>query len=192
MKTMTYLLGIAVAGLLVASRPAMPFSVDAAKKPLTGYSVLVVDKFTVEKNGATEHFPKGQELLLQQGSVERLKEKKTFAEIIDASEPPAAEAPPPPVQGEAKRRLVLSGTVIAFDKGSRASRWLVGFGAGATKVKVRFIFSDAETGVEVFRTDRQGKFYGTFSVVGGDKSHAVSEAAGDVVDGLIKDIAKNR
>ncbi len=65
-------------------------------------------------------------------------------------------------------------------------------GAGATKVKVRFILRDAETGEELFRTDRQGKFYGTISLVGGGKEHAVSEAAGDVVDGLIKDIQKNR
>jgi hypothetical protein len=79
-----------------------------------------------------------------------------------------------------------------YDKGSRAGRWLVGFGAGATKVKVRFVFRDAQTGAELFRTDRQGKFYGTVSLVGGGKGQAVSEAAGDVVDGLIKDIRKNR
>ena len=75
-------------------------------------------------------------------------------------------------------------------KGSRAVRRRAGFGASATKIKVRFVLRDGETGEELFRIDRQGRFYGTLSVVGGGKGHAVQEAAGEVVDGLVKRIRK--
>jgi hypothetical protein len=160
-------------------------------KRLAGYGVVVVEPFTVEQNAATEEFPKGQEMLLQQSAVARLQKKGVFEEILDGTDNSAKEV----IQArmaEGKKCLLLSGTVIQYDKGSRAGRWLVGFGAGATKVKVRFVFHDAETGEELLQTDRRGKFYGTFSIFGGGKGHAVSEAAGDVVDGLIKVVKKNR
>ena len=75
-------------------------------------------------------------------------------------------------------------------EGSNPRQLTAGFGAGATKVKVRFVLRDGETGEELFPIDRQGKFYRTLSVVGVGKGHAVQEAVGDVVDGLIKRIRK--
>jgi hypothetical protein len=86
----------------------------------------------------------------------------------------------------------LSSEVIQYKKGSRAKRYLVGFGAGATKVKVRFTFRKAATNEELLRTEREGSFAGVFSFVGGGKAEATEEAVGDVLDGLIKDILKNR
>jgi hypothetical protein len=162
-----------------------------AKKPLAGYNVLAVEKASVEQNAATENFPGGYDVVLQKSTIDNLQKKKVFAQIIDASENASAGS-----EGQAPstddKRLILSMTVIKFDKGSRAARYFGGFGAGATKIKVRFVFRDAASGQEVFRTDREGKFYGTFSLFGGAKERAISEAAGDVVDGVIKDISKNR
>ncbi|HEY2930100.1 MAG TPA: DUF4410 domain-containing protein [Acidobacteriota bacterium] len=91
-----------------------------------------------------------------------------------------------------KRRLLLSAMVIEYAKGSRAKRYLIGFGAGSAKVTVRFVFRDEINKREIFRTDCRGKFYGIMSFVGGNKEEAVSEAAGDVVDSLFKKIKKNR
>lgn len=166
-------------------------------KALTAYQGVVVEKFTVEKNSATEDFPRGQEQSIQQNTVQRLMKEKLFEEVVDAGAdtPPSGgiELPSNVVTGSPeKRRLKLNGTVVFFDKGSRAARWWVGFGAGATKVKVRFVLTDVETGAEVFRTERKGSFSGVFSFVGGGKDQATGEAAGDVVDGLVKDIKKNR
>ena len=202
MKRSTVVFGCVFLVLLLASGIELTYGTpkEAAKKPLAGYNLVVVEKFIIDKNPSTEEFPKGQEMVIQSDTVGRLRKLKLFEEVIDATEAPAPEATNPAapqaevkaVTAPAKRRVLLGGSVITYDKGSRAGRWLVGFGAGATKVKVRFIFRDAETGAEVFRTDRQGKFYGTISLVGGGKEHAVSEAAGDVVDGLIRDIQKNR
>lgn len=175
--------------MAVALLSATAFAQDQKPgKPLAGYKVLVVEKATVEKNAATEEFPGGYDAVLQQSAVANLLKKKVFEQVIDAAATAGVEAAKP-AEGQ---QLKLALTVIKFDKGNRAARYMVGFGAGATKIKVRFVFSDAASGKELFRTDREGKFYGTISFVGGSKEHAVTEAAGDVIDGLIKDINKNR
>lgn len=180
MKPNRYFLLLAALLLLTESS----FAQSKSGKALTGYQIIVVEKATVEDNPKTKEFPGGHEVVMQKSIVANLLEKKTFDKVIDG-----AEASAPTTDGKA---LTLSTQVIEFDKGSRAARWAVGFGAGATKVKVRFVLKDAANGQELLKTERQGKFYGTFSFVGGSKEHAVSEAAGDVVDGLIKEINKNR
>jgi hypothetical protein len=157
-------------------------------KSLAGYKAVMIEKVTVEKNAATEEFPVGYDAVLQKSAVANLLKKRTFEQVIDAAETASAEAAKP-AEGQ---KLTLAMTVIKFDKGNRAARYMVGFGAGATKIKVRFVFCDAATGKELFRSDREGKFYGAISLVGGSKEHAVTEAAGDVIDGLIKDVNKNR
>ncbi len=192
MKNRRFTLATLLSGLLIVS---LGVPVASAKRPakrtLAGYTVLQVENFQVEENSATEGFPRGMHATLQENTVLRLRKEKLFGRILDAAEPDSTQADGNPESPEPEKRLVLSSTVIKYTKGSRAGRWLVGFGAGATKVKVRFVFRDASTGEELFRTDRQGKFYGTFSVIGGGKGHAVSEASGDVVDGLIRQIRKN-
>ena len=165
-----------------------------AGKVLAGYNAVVVEKFSVDPSARTADFPRGQEVGIQQNVVERLNKQKVFEEVKDGLEAGAA----PPVAADltanapAKRAVILSGTVIEYDKGSREARWFVGMGAGATKVKVRFVFRDAQTGAELLRTDRQGQFYGWIAFVGGSKEQATGEAAGDVVDRLMDDIKKNR
>lgn len=69
---------------------------------------------------------------------------------------------------------------------------MVGMGAGAAKTRIRFVFTDAETEQEVFRTEREGKFAGWLSGAGGGNEEAIMESAGHVVDRLIEDIRKNR
>jgi hypothetical protein len=145
---------------------------------LAGCETLAVERFVIEHNSATEGFPRGQEVLIQQQAVARMMKSKLFPQIVDGAAGSSGTA-----------GCVLSGTVVKYDKGNRAARWVVGLGAGATKVKVRFAFRDV-AGSELFRPEREGKFYGTISFIGGSKEHADTEAAGDVIDGLIKDVRK--
>lgn len=182
MSRRSVLLMLLVVFVLTTTAPASAQSKEG--KPLTGYKAITVEKATVEKNAATEEFPGGYDAVMQKSIIANLQKKKVFEKVIDGAESNSTE--------EKTQRLILSTTVIAFDKGNRAARYLVGFGAGATKVKVRFTLRDAETGRELLTTDKQGKFFGVISFVGGDKDHAVAEAAGDVVDGLIKEINKKR
>jgi Domain of unknown function (DUF4410) len=155
------------------------------KKPLAGYTTIVVEKFTVEKTTATEGFPAGEEGVLQKTAISKMRQKQAFATIIDGSESAAGTE-------EASKRLILSGTIIGFDKGSRAKRYAIGFGAGSTKLKVRLVIRDADNQKELLSVDREGKFRGMFTLVGGNQAQAMSDVANDVIDGLIKEINKNR
>jgi hypothetical protein len=156
------------------------------KKPLADYTAIVVEKFTVEKTQATEGFPDGEEAVLQKSTISRFRQKKTFPETIDGTETAISAEP---TNG---KRMILSGTIVGFNKGNRAARYIVGFGAGATKIKVRFVFRDAESGQELLSVDRDGKFTGMFNLVGGSGTQAMSDVANDVIDGLIKQINKSR
>jgi hypothetical protein len=161
-------------------------ALQSANKKLSGYDIVQVEAATVEKGKETEDFPAEYGVVLQQNAVTRLTKKKIFNQVIDST-----VAPVEPQNKDAKRLTLLS-EIIEYKKGSRAKRYLVGFGAGSTKVKVRFTFRDAATGEELLRTEREGSFAGVFSFAGGGKAEAAHEAVGDVLDGLIKDILKNR
>lgn len=160
-------------------------------KPLAGYNAIVVEKVAIEKNPRTEKFPEGYDAALQRKLIEQLREKKLFAEVIDPLIEEAFKrynAPAPP----AERRIVLTTTIVDFDPGNRALRYAVGWGAGATKIKVRFVFRDPASGEQKLQAAAQGRFLGVISVVGSGRNHAITEASGDIADALIREIRKNR
>lgn len=69
------------------------------------------------------------------------------------------------------RVLVLDGTVISFDEGSRAMRYFVGFGAGKAYCTIRSIFTNKETGNKVLETNFDGEL--SMGVFGGSAEEAV-------------------
>lgn len=161
-----------------------------AKKPLLGYSVVTVEKFTAGTLSTKEGFPQGFEGIMQKTAVAKLTESKLFEKVVDGTDAPAgASNSSTPAEGAG---LILSGTIIGYDPGSQAARAWLCCGAGATKVKVRFIFRDAQTGKEAFRTDQQGKYSGTWALTGGNTETGTQQAAKKLIDELIKEIQKKR
>lgn len=161
-----------------------------AKKPLSGYSAVTVEKFTAGTLSTKEGFPPGFEGIMQKTAVVKLTESKLFEKVADGTDAPAgANNGSTPAESAS---LLLSGTIIGYDPGSRAARALIGMGAGAAKVKVRFIFRDAQTGKEVFRTDQEGKYAGTWAPTGGSTETGTQQAAKKVIGELTKEIQKKR
>ena len=161
---------------------ALPVALAAQSKLRPGLDPkanVLVKTFTVAPGAATEKWPAGQEVFIQKSTVERLKKERLFADVVDGST--AASAPEPAYE--------LTGQVVQFDPGNRAARYAVGFGAGKTKLRVAFTLKD-KSGKELFKSEAYGAFSGAIAFVGGDKNQAAVEAAGDVVDRLIKDLKK--
>ena len=73
---------------------------------------------------------------------------------------------------EVESVLVLDGKVIAFDKGSRAKRYWLGFGAGKAFCTIQAAFSNKETGEEVLKTNFDGEL--AMGFFGGDEQEAVN------------------
>src|SRR5260370_4266273 len=186
-----------LAALLLASFQGLCSLPAQAKekpsRPLTGYTVSTVGKFAVGTLSTKEGFRQDFEKVMQKLAVDKLNASKLFETVIDASEASATACfgAPEPTE-EPGHRIILSGTVIGYDRGSRAVRWTIGMGAGAAKVKVRFIFRDAQSNKEILRSDLEGKFNGTWSLTGGPAEKATRVSAEKVVEELIKEIHKNR
>jgi len=74
--------------------------------------------------------------------------------------------------------LNLVTTVTRFNKGSQAKRYLVGFGAGQTKMFARARFVDAESGKVVYEKDVDGRV--VMGLLGGDSRGAARGLAKEV------------
>ncbi|HUK30335.1 MAG TPA: DUF4410 domain-containing protein, partial [Candidatus Acidoferrum sp.] len=112
---------------------------------------------------------------------------------VAASGPNESEAEAQAVEPqEATHKLILSSTVEKFSKGNMAARVLVGFGAGESKITLRFVLHDASTGAEIMQLEQEATWSGDLSFTGGTPNEAARGAADNAVKGLIKEIRKNR
>ena len=163
-------------------------------KPLAGYTAIVVEPFAVEQSAATKDFPTGEEFNLQLSTIASLRASKLFEEVVDATQRPPekpASAVLPAKQGQ--RKLILSGTIIGFSKGSSGARFMTWpLPVGVSKAKARFVFRDADTNAEVFRFEKEAKFQAALSGGVATKEEQMAHMKGGLVDALTKEIRKRR
>jgi len=178
-----------VALLVVNAESPTLLPAQKPKNPFPGYTIITVETFTVGTLSTKEGFPQDFEGVIQKTAVAKLAASKLFEKVIDATDPPAGAANGAS-EAEEPGCLIVSGTIIGYDPGSQAARAMLCCGAGATKVKVRFVFRDAKTSKELFRTDQQGKYAGTWALTGGSSEKGTREAAEKLVEGLIREIHK--
>ncbi len=165
-------------------------------KLLATYDTIIVKEVELDKNPKLTKFPAGHDTDFQKKIVADLQRKKVFTEVIDgtsqAGEQEQITASLSANSTESGKRLILSTRVIDYNPGNKALRYTIGWGMGATKVKARFVFRDAATDQEIWAHTQQGKFLGFITLHGTGKDYSVTEASGDIVDGLIRAINRNR
>jgi hypothetical protein len=76
--------------------------------------------------------------------------------------------------------LVIEGTVISFEKGSRAKRYFIGFGAGKAYCTIQARFKNKATGEEVLKTNFDGEL--SMSIFGGSPTEAVDAVVKSFID----------
>ena len=81
---------------------------------------------------------------------------------------------------QAERVLALDGTVISFEKGSRALRYFIGFGAGKAYCTIQATFTDKMTGEEVLKANFDGEL--SMSLFGGSPEEAVDAVVRAFID----------
>ena len=80
----------------------------------------------------------------------------------------------------AQQVLVMKSTITELDPGSRALRYLVGFGAGSTKVQVETEIRDSKTKQLYFRSsDRRSAAFGVF---GGDSKDYILDSLSKIAE----------
>lgn len=100
--------------------------------------------------------------------VKELQDIKKFRQVSLEGANSDAQAP----------TLKVSATVTKFKAGSRAKRYLVGFGAGKSKVIAHVRFIDRETGGVLYEFDADGDV--VMGLFGGNSGGAKSELAGQI------------
>jgi len=76
--------------------------------------------------------------------------------------------------------LALNGVVISFDKGSRAKRYWIGFGAGKAYCTIQATFTNKATGAEVLKSNFDGEL--SMSFFGGSAEEAVDAVVAAFID----------
>src|SRR5262249_54694256 len=163
---------------------------EPSAKPLSGYSVLIVDRFKVDPDAVKAGFSEVQAPVMQAEIILQLVRKKIFDAVMDGSSLHSTQRDAQSPAPNGKPRSIFSGTVTTFEPGNQAERYLVGFGAGAAKLKMHFAFLDAVTGKEVLSTDHQHKFW--IGAFGGSKNAATTRTAEGMVKSIVDDIKHNR
>jgi hypothetical protein len=138
------------------------------------YRIVVVKLFKVTEPELNDEEDKKlaaeMPAYLQAELVRRLRESGLFARVINASETDYTQG--------SEKTLVLDGEITRLAPGSRALRYLVGFGAGRSKAQSEMRFLDARTGTVLMVTaDRSVAAYGIF---GGDSRDHLRESFDDM------------
>lgn len=155
---------VLVVSALVASATMAQSKPD--KKIKDKYKAVAIFHFDV-KEGV--EFPTDYLVTLTEELTTQLRETKKFKEVLREGETSSESA---------ASTLKLVGTVTKFDAGSRAKRYLIGFGAGKTKIVAHVKFVDAATGDVLFEDDVDGKVIMGFA--GGDSVGATRGLAKEV------------
>ena len=138
------------------------------KKHKNKYQNIEVVRFDI-KEGV--NFPADYLHTMTEELVSQLQQTGKFGQVLREGETPdKADAP----------TVRLVGTVTEFQPGSRAKRYLVGFGSGKTKIVAHVKFLDKATGEVLFEDDVDGKVWQ--GNVGGESIGATR--------GLAKEVAK--
>ncbi|MEW6209626.1 MAG: DUF4410 domain-containing protein [Acidobacteriota bacterium] len=152
---------------LLAVASASANQKDTAATVKNKYKGIEVVRFEI-KDGV--QLPPDYLITLTEELVKQMQETKKFAEVLREGETPADQT----------SALKLTGTVTEFKPGSRAKRYLIGFGAGKTKIVAHIKFVDRATGEVLFEDDVDGKVI--MGGMGGDSIGATR--------GLAKEVAK--
>ncbi len=108
--------------------------------------------------------------------------ERVFETVTESSLEPGAE------KAKTPRTIIASGEVVDYDKGNRAERVIINYGAGAARLKIVMIFRDAQTSRELLRIEQEGSYAGFGNITGGSAEKAQTESARKAVEGLMKKI----
>lgn len=183
----------AIEGLSDQSSPSAPtrppanaddISPGVSQRALHSYSTVIVKEFVVEDGPDTSGFVSGDELLLQKLVMGRMRKYTAFRDVVDGGESRDSAQD----TSQPSDRVSLAGIVVGYNAGGRVRRDLVGVFGGVMTLTMRFVFRDAQTGNEVFRTELTSTGGPVF--FGGSVEEMRSQAMLRLADDLVKTVNK--
>lgn len=145
--------------------------VEPAKATLSSYSVLEIPEFTTslvdeESRVLADRFAGRLHQAIREHRAKN-PDKIVFDEVTLGTE-------------RSDGVLVMQGSVVSYEKGSRAKRYFIGFGAGKAYCTIQAVFIDKATGEELSRTNFDGEL--AMGLFGGDVDEAVDGVVRAFID----------
>lgn len=137
------------------------------------YNTVEIERFTVSEG---VEFPESDLNELMGYMVTHFNKSKRFENVFLSTDSASQTA--------SSRRVKISGSVSKYSKGSRAARYLVGFGAGRTKLVADVKVVDAESGTILFEQKVDGHVYG--GLFGGETDAAKGGVASEIIKTMTK------
>ena len=135
--------------------------IEPSKKELTDYSVLEIRDFKCNlMDDESKEIANGFADVLLKDVIKNRQEhpdKVIFQRVVRETE-------------EIDGVLVLDGTIISYEKGSRALRYFIGFGAGKAYCTIRSVFTDKSTGEKIQELEFNGEL--SMGFLGGSAEEA--------------------
>ena len=145
------------------------------------YAVLEIGNFLVKSD---EEVPPDHLYALFRDLAKALEEKTKIANFVtNYTLGPSPKWSESDIDND-KPTLVLTGVVTKYERGSRAQRYFVGFGAGKTRMYCLFRFVDKSTGEVLLERMENGSISG--GLFGGGSAGATKELAEDIAKALKK------
>ena len=141
------------------------------------YQNVEVEKFTV-KQGV--EFPADKVDPLTMSIIKTLQKSNRFDQVSMTGESNAVSS----TEGAKTDKLKISGEIIKYVKGSRATRYFIGLGMGATKIIANIKFVNTQTGETILEQTVDGDI--TWGLFGGDSDDAKSGVADEIMRVLKK------
>ena len=136
---------------------------EPAKEPLTNSEIMEIRDFTsnLSDEDSTDLANRFADQLHHAILDERKKNpgESIFRDVVRSTE-------------QRDSVLALDGVVISFEKGSRAKRYFIGFGAGKAYCTIQATFTNKETGEVVLKANFDGEL--SMSFFGGSPEEAVA------------------
>lgn len=158
------LVGISVAGfLLVSACSSHRYTVvEPRKKELTDYQILEIRDFkcNLGDSESKEIATRFADRLHQNIMKDRREhpDEVIFDDVVRKTD-------------KTKGVLLLDGTIISFEKGSRAKRYFIGFGSGKAYCTIQSSFTDKATNEQILKLNFDGEL--SMSLFGGSADEAV-------------------
>ncbi|MGB5132239.1 MAG: DUF4410 domain-containing protein [Steroidobacteraceae bacterium] len=166
-STLMALLAVALGGC-GSSRYTM---VDPPKQEVSSFKVLEIGTFTSaladqDSRDLAQRFADQLHAAVMKDR-EKNPGKSIFDEVVRATD-------------RTDKVLRLDGTVVSFEKGSRAKRYFIGFGAGKAFCTIQAVFTDKATAQQVLKANFDGEF--SMSFFGGSADEAVDSVVKAFID----------
>ena len=130
------------------------------------YKSLEIAQFTVKPGVG---FPQDYMTKMQADLINEIQHRRKFAQVFGSGNKPAEISP---------ATLRLEGEIIEYRAGNQAVRYLVGFGAGKTKVVAHVKFTDVSANQIVYEDNVDGKV--VMGLLGGSSPGATRGLAKEV------------